>query len=109
MRTVSGICYNHEMGKQQNKSTNNRYKWMRDKDLRVSILGLALLMLLLSIVVLYILTKVDPQGFVLLFSPVGYVVNLFRQATPGEKLTILYLPVGGVIGWFLNQLFSKKQ
>jgi len=46
---------------------------------------------------------------VLLFSPVGYVVNLFRQATPGEKLTILYLPVGGVIGWFLNQLFSKKQ
>ena len=82
---------------------------MRDKDLRATILWLAILLLSLSIVVLYILTKVDPQGFVLLFSPVGYVVNLFRQATPGEKLTILYLPVGGVIGWFLNQWFSKKR
>ncbi len=82
---------------------------MRDEDLRATIFGLAILLLLLSIVVLYILTKVDLQGFVLLFSPVGYVVNLFHQATPGEKLTILYLPVGGVIGWFLKQWFSKKQ
>ncbi len=61
---------------------------MRDKDLRATILWLAILLLSLSIVVLYILTKVDPQGFVLLFFPVGYVVNLFHQATPprGQRL-----------------------
>src|SRR6266699_1024254 len=109
MRTVWGICYNHEVAKQQNKSANHQYKWMKDKDLRAAILGLAIVMLWLYIVVLYILTKVDPQGFVLLFSPVGYVVNLFRQATPGEKLNFIYLAAGGITGWFLKQWFSKKQ
>jgi hypothetical protein len=40
---------------------------------------------------------------------IAYVFDLYQKATPGEKLTILYLPIGGIIGWFLNKWFSKKE
>ncbi len=81
---------------------------MRDKDLRSLVLWFTVTLLTLCFVVLYILAIVDPKGYVLLFYPFAYIFNLYHQASPGEKLTILYLPVGGIIGWFLKQWFSKK-
>ena len=38
-----------------------------------------------------------------------HVFNLYQKATPGEQLTILYLPVGGVIGFCSNQLWQLWQ
>src|SRR5947209_2843267 len=38
-----------------------------------------------------------------------YVFNLYQKASPGEQLTILYLPVGGVIGFCSNQLWQLWQ
>jgi hypothetical protein len=81
---------------------------MRDKDLRHTVLLFTVSLLGLCFIVMYILARIDPRGYVILFSPVAYVFDLYHKATPGEKLTILYLPVGGIIGWFLKQWFSKK-
>jgi hypothetical protein len=81
---------------------------MRDKDLRHTVLLFTVSLLGLCFLVMYILARIDPQGYVYLFSPVAYIFDLYHKATPGEKLTVLYLPVGGIIGWFLKQWLSKK-
>ena len=81
---------------------------MREKDLRFTVLWIIGTVLLLCFAVLYILARIDAKSFLLLFIPVTYVFDLYHKATPGEKLTILYLPVGGIIGWFLKQWLSKK-
>ncbi len=82
---------------------------MRDKDLSYTVLLILMAVLSLCLTSLYILARVDPKGFLILFSPVVYVFDLYHKASPGEKLTILYLPVGGIMGWFLKQWVSKKR
>ena len=96
------------VAKRKRKNTEYPYQWMRDKDLRHTILLFWVAIFSLCLLVLYVLAIVDPKGFVLLLYPFAYILNLYHQASPGEKLTILYLPVGGIIGWFLKQWFSKK-
>jgi hypothetical protein len=81
---------------------------MRDKDLRSSMFFILIAIIVICFLILYVLAKVDAEGYVLIVYPIEYVFNLYQKATPGEKLTILYLPVGGIIGWFLKQWFSKK-
>jgi len=63
---------------------------MRDKDLRSVVLWFTVSLLTLCFVVLYILAIVDPKGYVLLFSPVAYVlvVTLFRGDKDASNGTI---------------------
>jgi len=82
---------------------------MRDNDLRSSMLFISIVLIAICLLILYILAKVDAEGYALIVYPIAYVLNLYHKATPGEKLTILYLPIGGIIGWFLKQWFSKKR
>jgi hypothetical protein len=81
---------------------------MEDKDLRSSMLFISIALIAICLLILYILAKVDAEGYALIAYPIAYVLNLYHKTTPGEKLTILYLPVGRIIGWFLKQWLSKK-
>ncbi len=66
-------------------------------------------MLLLSILVLYILTIVDPKGYQLLFSPVVYVFDLYKKAGADGQLAFIQAPLFTVFGFLLRGWFSKKQ
>jgi hypothetical protein len=81
---------------------------MEDKDLRSSMLFISIALIAICLLILFILAKVDAEGYALIAYSIANVLNLYHKATPGEKLTILYLPVGGIIGWFLKQWLSKK-
>lgn len=82
---------------------------MRDRDLVKTILVLILLILGVYVVLLDILMKVSPKGFVYLFYPLVYVFNLYQSASPGEKLSAIFLLIGGAGGWFINQWTVKKE
>jgi len=97
------------VAKRKRKSTNDLPQWMRDKDLRNGMFLYGIALIFICLIILYILAKVDAQAYVVIFYPITYLFNLYHKATPGEQLTILYLPAGGIIGWFLKQWFSKKQ
>ncbi len=81
---------------------------MSNKELSSSVLFILIALIVLCFLILYILATVDREGYALLFYPFAYIFNLYHQASPGEKLSVLSLPLGGIIGWFLKQWFSKK-
>lgn len=49
------------------------------------------------------------QVTAILTAPFQYIFHLYQKATPGEQLTILYLPIGGVIGFFFSQWWQNKR
>jgi len=81
---------------------------MSNKELTSSRLFISIALIVLCFLILYIPAIVDREGYAFLLYPFAYIFNLYHQASPGEKLTALSLPVGGIIGWFINQWFSKK-
>jgi hypothetical protein len=95
--------------KRKRSSTKHRYQWMSNRELSSSILFILIALIVLCLLILYILAIVDREGYALLLYPFAYIFNLYHQASPGEKLTVLYLPVGGILGWFLKQWLSKKR
>src|SRR6266566_2443515 len=97
------------MAKRKRKSTIYPYQWMRDKDLRSTVLLFWIMMLLLSILVLYILAIVDPKGYQLLFSLVAYVFGLYKKAGPGSQLAFIQVPLFTLVGFLLRGWFSKKK
>jgi hypothetical protein len=64
---------------------------------------------MLCLVVLYILAIVDPKGYLVLFSPVAYVISLYKKAGAGAQLAFIQVPLFTVFGYLLRGWFSKKQ
>jgi hypothetical protein len=81
---------------------------MQDEDLAKTILMLVVLVIALSLVILYILAIVSPKGYLYLLYPFKYIFFLYQLASPGEKLSAIFLLIGGVGGWFLKQWTTKK-
>ena len=82
---------------------------MGDKDLRSTVLLFTVSLITLSFLVLYILVRIDYKGYVLLFSPVAYVFDLYKKAGAGAQLAFIQVPLFTTFGFLLRGWFSKKK
>ena len=82
---------------------------MRDKDLRHTVLLFTISLLGLCFLVMYILARIDPRGYVILFSPVAYVFDLYKRAGAGAQLAFIQAPLFTAFGFLLRGWFSKKK
>jgi hypothetical protein len=96
------------MKKGGRKSPDYQYKWMSDKDLRTTIMLLMLVVLMFSFIILWILARIDPEGYILLLTPINYIFTLYQKAGAGAQLSFIQIPFFTVIGFFLGLFLKKK-
>ena len=84
-------------------------KWMQDRDLAKTILTLLLLILGIYVILLPLYLKENPKGLLYMLYPFYYVFTLYQSASPGEKLSAIFILIGGLGGWFLKQWTAKKE
>jgi hypothetical protein len=102
------VCYNQNMAKRK-VSSNKQPEWMRDNDLAKTILMILVSILGLYFILLPIYFKEHPKGFLYLLYPFYYVFSLYQSASPGEKLSAIFLLFGGLGGWFLKQWTANNK
>jgi len=94
--------------KRKRKNTKYPNQWMREKDLRSSMLFISIALIAICLLILYILAKVDLEGYVLIAYPVAYVFDLYKKAGPGGQLAFIQVPLFTVFGFLLRGWLPKK-